>query len=160
MNALFEEYIGRMAKRTFQQEGLSIRLQGPRRYLAVAEKTRREVFALKPDIVALKDKVPVWIMDTKWKVLLPEDAKEGVAQGDMYQMYAYAQRYDCPDIMLLYPHHSNLGAEAGVRASYALTDADSEGCDRPLRRIRVGTIDLVDLSTIKDQLRVLVGESA
>ena len=160
MNALFEEYIGRMAKRTFQQEGHSIRLQGPRRYLAVAEKTRREVFALKPDIVALKDKVPVWIMDTKWKVLLPEDAKEGVAQGDMYQMYAYAQRYDCPDIMLLYPHHSNLGTEAGMRASYALTDADSEGCDRPLRRIRVGTIDLVDLSTIKDQLRVLVGELA
>lgn len=160
MSALFEEYIGRMAKRTFQQDGVNIRLQGPRRYLAVAEESRREVFALKPDIVAIKDKVPVWIIDTKWKVLSLEDAKEGVAQGDMYQMYAYAQRYDCPDIMLLYPHHSNLGAVPGRRATYALTDAGSEGCDRPSRRIRVGTIDLADLSTIKDQLQVLVGESA
>lgn len=156
MNTLFEEYIGRIAKRTFQKEGVNIILQGPRRYLAVTEKTQRKVFALKPDIVAIKDTAPVWIMDTKWKALSLEETKEGVAQSDMYQMYAYAQRYNCPDVMLLYPHHSNLGDKPGMRAIYVLGNAKESNADSSTRKITVGTVDLADLSTIPGQLRQLV----
>ena len=159
MNTLFEQYIGRMAKRTFQKEGINVRLQGPRRYLAMAEKSRREVFALKPDIVAIKDTAPAWIIDTKWKVLSLEDAKEGVAQGDMYQMYAYAQRYNCPDVMLLYPHHTNLGTEPGLRTSYILCNSQAPAAGKTFSTIKIGTIDLADLSTIQWQLRRLVDAS-
>ncbi|WP_282567578.1 hypothetical protein [Devosia sp. 1566] len=52
------------------------------------------------------------MVDTKWKRLSPviEDAKHGVSQTDVYQMTAYGQLYDCPDLLLLYPHHRGLGS--------------------------------------------------
>lgn len=148
MNSLFEEYVGRIARRVFRAEDYQVALQGPIRYLAVDESSKRDVFAMKPDVVGLKDRVPQWIMDTKWKQLSQEEAKEGVSQSDLYQMYAYANRYACSDVVLVYPHHAGMGATAGLRTSYQLKSWTGGG----VARIRVATLDLSDLKSVPWQL--------
>ena len=132
MNILFEEYIGRMAARVFAPLGYRVTLQSPPRHLAVHEGHDRPAFAMKPDVVGHLNSQIAWILDTKWKRLSVAEAKDGVAQSDLYQMHAYAHCYDCPDVVLLYPHHKELGLGAGVRASYRLNpsihDANSPEC--------------------------------
>lgn len=148
MNSLFEEYVGRIARRLFHTEGYQVALQGPIRYLAFDESSKRDVFAMKPDVVGLKDRMPQWIMDTKWKELSVEEAKEGVSQSDLYQMYAYANCYACNDVVLVYPHHAGMGPTAGIRASYQLKSWTGGG----VARIRVATLDLSDLKSVPGQL--------
>jgi 5-methylcytosine-specific restriction enzyme subunit McrC len=60
---------------------------------------------LKPDLMIMEGDNPKLILDTKWKCLKTddEDRKNGIPQSDMYQMYAYANRFDCVDNVLLYP---------------------------------------------------------
>jgi 5-methylcytosine-specific restriction enzyme subunit McrC len=153
MNALFEEYIGRLAIRIFTPLGFRVTLQGPQQYLAFNETNERPAFALKPDVVGSLNSKTAWILDTKWKQLSIEEAKDGVAQSDLYQMYAYANCYRCPDVVLLYPHHKELGADAGVRGSYLLNPWVHEIERNEVRRVRVATISLENLKTVPMQLR-------
>jgi 5-methylcytosine-specific restriction enzyme subunit McrC len=159
MNTLFEEYIGRMAARAFRPHGLQITLQGPQRHLAIRDELRTTAFAMKPDVVASLDSKMAWILDTKWKELSKEKAKDGVVQSDLYQMYAYASCYQCPEIVLLYPHHSEIGPTAGVRDSYLLNPWIGEIGKGGQRRVKVATIDLSDLTTVQDQLRQILPDS-
>jgi 5-methylcytosine-specific restriction endonuclease McrBC regulatory subunit McrC len=39
------------------------------------------------------------------------DAKQGVSQADVYHLMAYGRLYDCPKVMLLYPHNEDLPPE-------------------------------------------------
>ena len=89
-------------------------------------------FQLKPDILVGPRNAPSLIIDTKWKRLKSsdEDDKNGISQADMYQMYAYAQRYQCNDILLLYPK------VAGVKEKVYLLEDDE------CRRIRIGFVDV------------------
>jgi len=75
------------------------------------------------------------------------------AQGDMYQMYAYAQRYECRDVVLMYPHHAGLGPGCGVRRTYAVRRDDGAGTGR----VRIATVDLTDLRTVPAQIKAVVG---
>lgn len=74
-----------------------------RRYYLFRE-DYREIFELRPDIVITRPDGSRIIMDTKWKRLnTNREANYGISQADMYQMFAYAKRYETPDIWLLYP---------------------------------------------------------
>lgn len=44
-------------------------------------------------------------MDTKWKILNENDGKNnyGISQADMYQLYAYAKKYNSKELYLIYP---------------------------------------------------------
>lgn len=41
------------------------------------------------------------ILDFKYKVLSSSEPRAAVSGDDLYQMFAYAQRYRCPDVHLL-----------------------------------------------------------
>lgn len=153
MNVLFEEYIGRMAVRVFGPLGYRVTLQCPQKHLAFDENFNRPAFAMKPDVVGRLDLKTAWILDTKWKHLSMEEAKDGVVQSDLYQMFAYANCYDCPDVVLLYPHHKELGPTAGIHGNYSLNPWIREVSDREGRRVRVVTINLEDLKTVSAQLK-------
>ncbi|WP_294533625.1 hypothetical protein [uncultured Rhodoblastus sp.] len=45
----------------------------------------------------------MWAIDTKWKRISAriDDPKQGVSQGDVYQMMAYAHLYKAPRLTLL-----------------------------------------------------------
>ena len=155
MNTLFEEYIGRSAQRVFAPLGFQVRLQAPQRYLAIDENNRRPAFALKPDVTAYRNSKIEWILDTKWKQLSIAEAKEGVAQSDLYQMHGYAHTYQCDDVVLLYPHHQQLGLSIGNRNSYLLQSSIADAEQDAQKRVRVATIDLTNLKTVSKQLEAI-----
>ncbi|NDP62952.1 hypothetical protein [Polaromonas sp.] len=150
MNQLFESYVGAIAKRLFAKDGLVVSLQGPKRHLARLA-SGSPVFALKPDIVARKGGKIAFIIDTKWKRLKEESYREGVTSTDVYQMYAYSTQYASPDVLLLYPHHSELGEWTPRRAEYWVHGAD--GALGLNQRICVSTIELQNLNLIPGKLK-------
>lgn len=112
MNVLFEEFIGEFIKKECRGLNDSITLQSPKRNL-VEKKYKgnklagANIFSLKPDIQIYSENNknnPRTIIDTKYKVALkPDERKCGVSQSDLYQMYAYSKKYNCKNIVLLYP---------------------------------------------------------
>jgi 5-methylcytosine-specific restriction enzyme subunit McrC len=72
---------------------------------------QRGVLHLAPDIlVCHKTELRNLVIDTKWKRLTAgtKDAQGGVSNGDLYQLYAYTQRFGCGQSVLLYPHVSGV----------------------------------------------------
>ncbi|MYN66608.1 MAG: hypothetical protein F4X11_16510, partial [Acidobacteria bacterium] len=91
------------------------------------------------------------IIDTKWKrITRIDDPKQGVSQADVYQLMAYGRLYDCPNVVLLYPHHGGLPpdpivqqysiAERGARESLFVVTLDVTG---PRRKHETALRDLV-----------------
>lgn len=155
MNTLFEEYVGRCLRQLLAGTGLSVDLQGGRRFclseIIDAElPAPRQRFMTKPDIIIRRGKQPVLIIDTKWKRLANaiDDPKQGVSQADVYQMMAYGRIYECPDLMLLYPHHHELRCDEGITSEHQIT-----GCED---RLTTATIGLADLTSIMARLRQLL----
>ncbi|BBC25690.1 McrC family protein [Pseudanabaena sp. ABRG5-3] len=109
MNKLFEEFVISFIDRHrheilpnhLQNCELLPQSQHETKYLATTE--GQDVFQLKPDLVMRQKSSFPLIMDTKYKRLKEGDHKLGVSQADFYQMYAYAQRYKCPNVLLIYP---------------------------------------------------------
>ena len=122
MHTLFEEYVARMFKRALAETDLNVISQGGRVYcLETAD--RRGIFQTRPDILIKRGDTVVQVIDTKWKRIGTriEDPKHGVSQGDIYQMLAYGQLYQCPRLTLLYPHSQALGDEDGPISQYRVT---------------------------------------
>jgi 5-methylcytosine-specific restriction enzyme subunit McrC len=111
MEKLFEEFIARYIHRYaeelgFLREKIHVQAVGRREWLLQRENDNRDKFQLKPDFVVDDEQgKPRLILDTKWKHLKSdnEDSKNGVSQSDIYQLYAYAHRYQCPENILLFP---------------------------------------------------------
>lgn len=109
MNQLFENWVAAILKPIAHQQGLKVREQGPRKYMAYRADLERDVFQMKPDISFIDDAAKVvLIADTKWKLLEPNEAKLGISQTDLYQMQAYASRYGVDRLMLIYPSQKQL----------------------------------------------------
>lgn len=121
MDALFEDYIGRLIRRGVQSSGLKVTLQGGGLYCL--DDAGRGLFRTKPDILIRSSGQVVQVIDTKWKRISAriEDAKQGVSQADVYQMMAYAQLYRAPRVTLLYPHHQGLATPEGVQARFTIS---------------------------------------
>ena len=111
-------------------------------------------FMTRPDILIKRAGAVELIIDTKWKRVsrLVDDPKRGVSQGDIYQMMAYGQIYACPDLLLLYPHHSGLGCGAGPLTAHRVTDA--------ARSLRTATVALNEVDrNILTSLAATVGQN-
>lgn len=110
MEKLFEEFIAAFIRKHASHFGLApaeVHPQARNRLAYLVRKGAERKFQLRPDIVIDgTNGNPRLIIDTKWKYLMSdiEDSKNGVPQADMYQLYAYATRYRCPDNILLFPH--------------------------------------------------------
>jgi 5-methylcytosine-specific restriction enzyme subunit McrC len=104
MEKVFEAYIGRKLKKTLVGTNWNISLQDKGYYLFERQ------FALRPDIVIEKeDGSRRIILDTKWKSLENNSRRNyGISQGDMYQMYAYAKKYNTNEIWLIFPINEDM----------------------------------------------------
>ncbi|WP_323843861.1 McrC family protein [Microbulbifer magnicolonia] len=120
MERLFESYVADSLSRELAPSA-RLRAQVRDRYLlkhrpdgAVSECSW---FQLKPDLLlesrtAGPERVRFAVMDTKWKLLNSElasgDAKYKLSQGDMYQLYAYGQKYMRGEghMALIFPAHA------------------------------------------------------
>jgi 5-methylcytosine-specific restriction enzyme subunit McrC len=114
MNKLFESYVGRLYEDEFG-ESHKVVLQGPIKALSVSD--TQEAFNLKPDITIWETSSDVdtrrikRVVDAKWKRLNPHAKNWGVDQEDIYQLLAYALRYGCDRLELVYPQpNTKVGA--------------------------------------------------
>lgn len=156
MNALFEEYVGRLISRALAGTDLSVSLQGGRLSCLTAETGDRGLFQTKPDILIRRAGMVIHVIDTKWKRISSriDDPKQGVSQGDVYQMMAYAQLYRAPRLTLLYPHHPGLGSEEMIHARHRITGHETT--------VETASIDVANGNNVLDRVRRLLsaGESA
>lgn len=150
MNTLFEEYVGRLITRAVAGTDLTVSLQGGRLFCLFAETTERGLFQTKPDILIRRARDVIHVIDTKWKRISSriDDPKQGVSQGDVYQMMAYAQLYGAPRLTLLYPHHSGLGREDLVHARHRITGHETI--------LEMASIDVANGDDILGRLRSLM----
>jgi 5-methylcytosine-specific restriction enzyme subunit McrC len=139
MNQLFEAFIAGVICRhrseilDDQLADCEMLIQSRGATLFLAHRGQRNVFQTKPDLAIRKDRnsFPL-LIDTKYKRLDKDDLKLGVSQSDFYQMHAYAHRYECPRVVLLYPQME--GTPEPLRESFPL---HSEG-----KVIEAATVDL------------------
>ena len=100
MESVFESYVAQQMKKAFADQPWEISTQDRGYYLFDTPKR----FALRPDIVITKNDGVRIILDTKWKNLVDKPRiNYGISQADMYQMYAYAKKYNTSEVWLLYP---------------------------------------------------------
>jgi 5-methylcytosine-specific restriction enzyme subunit McrC len=151
MNTLFEKFIGICLKAAARNSGVRITLQAPQSYALIEIGSDKKRFMTKPDIVVHIDGEPIMIIDTKWKRLSRsiDDAKHGVSQPDVYQMMAYAHVYRVKNLLLLYPHHTELGADEGILCDHKIIGTDHT-------RLCVATVDLSNLNDVSSRLWTLV----
>ena len=116
MEQVFEDFVTASFRR--HQNRYRVVPQGPREFMATIDGSR--AFAMRPDI-ALKDTDGVaFILDAKWKRIDAGtgDRKHGIGQSDLYQLYAYAARYGCKAVALVYPANPRFA----TALSYAFFD--------------------------------------
>jgi len=109
MNQLFEAFIVNLIRR-HRQEILPLDLrdcdllpQSRGATIYLAKTNNRPVFQLKPDLAFRKNGTFPLLLDAKYKRLNAADIRLGVSEDDFYQMHAYAHRYGCPSVVLIYP---------------------------------------------------------
>ena len=152
MSALFEEYVARMLSRALAGTGRQVVAQGGRLYcLETIEGAK--LFQTRPDILVKRNGVVEQVIDTKWKRISrrTENSKQGVAQSDVYQMMAYGQLYQCPRMILLYPHHKALG-DGVMKMEHRIATKDRN------HRLQLATITISTNKGTADQLRELCAE--
>lgn len=91
------------------------------------------------------------VVDTKWKRLKGaiDDAKYGIGQADIYQMMAYAHVYQCQRILLLYPHHEQIGVGPGSTCVHQIIGSEDN-------RIGIESLSLAKPRLAPGKLRELV----
>ena len=84
----------------------------------------QKTFGLKPDLILNTPQKRI-IADTKYKLVYKDagDPKNGIAQGDLYQVLAYAVRFKIDEVLLLYPdtiaHYQEQSAEYVIEDKFA-----------------------------------------
>lgn len=110
MEKVYESYVAKYMKQIFGEDGWDISTQD-RKYWLFDSSNK---FALIPDIVIRKEN-RVIVLDTKWKRIVPDSSKNyGISQSDMYQMYAYAKKYNTSEIVLLYPRNKDMSESEDI----------------------------------------------
>lgn len=105
MEQVFEDFLVASFRR--HQQRYRVVSQGLRKSMAtIGDQT---VFSTRPDIALRQGGQIPFILDAKWKSVdaTDEDPKHGIAQGDVYQLHAYAARYGCSAVALVYPRNAN-----------------------------------------------------
>ena len=153
MNALFEEYIGRLVSRALAGSEFRVTLQGGRLFCLTSIEDERAVFQTKPDIMVWRAGQVAQVIDTMWKRISAriDDPKQGVSQADVYQMMAYAHLYKAPHLTLLYPHHAGLGDQEGIHARFRVTGQETV--------LETASFDISNVKDLVDRIlnRILAG---
>ena len=100
MNKLFEKYITTKVMKSPYFKDFDIKPQYSNKYLIEGPNKENKLI---PDIY-LKKENEIFIMDIKWKVInYKESILLNISQSDLYQLYAYAKKYDSKRVFLIYP---------------------------------------------------------
>lgn len=106
MNRVFERFVAAFVRRRVLPRfpGLQLFPQaaGQARHLMTSDGVG--TLRLEPDLL-LEWEGRRLVVDSKWKLLATDRrGRGGVADSDLYQLFAYTRRYGCARSVLLYPH--------------------------------------------------------
>lgn len=106
MEKLFERYVEKALRRDLA-DGAMLTAQAASEYLCRHE--GQPMFQLKPDMLITQG-TQRWILDAKWKRVNAAERSDkfGLSQADLYQLYAYGQKYlgGRGEMALIYPKWS------------------------------------------------------
>lgn len=137
MNVVFERFVASFLEKhvmpRFAEHSMHAQARHQWRYLLKSARSQKGVLRLEPDILITDTytDAPTLTLDTKWKLLNQRNRRRGVSREDMYQLFAYAQRYQCAHNILLYP-----------RTDHAREEDFVSNEDKTPRTISVRFIDL------------------
>jgi len=143
MNRVFEGFLVNFIRRHRKEilppdlwaSDLLPQTRGAPRWLARTE--GKPVFWLKPDLAVKSGQTFPLLMDAKYKRLAIDVSGVDVGQGDFYQMFAYAHRFDCPRVLMIYPQTADI---PNALFSDFVLENSNEKC------VTVATVDIrVDL---------------
>jgi len=105
-----------------------------------------KAFNLKPDLWLKTDHKSL-IADTKYKIVYSDekDPKKGISQNDLYQMLAYAVRFEVDEIILFYPNTVKQGQEEETELT--IKDALADGKEISIRAFQLPIINRALLET-------------
>ena len=105
-----------------------------------------KAFNLKPDLWLKTDHKSL-IADTKYKIVYSDekDPKKGISQNDLYQMLAYAVRFEVDEIILFYPNTIKQGQEEETELT--IKDALADGKEISIRAFQLPIINRELLET-------------
>lgn len=115
MEKVFESFVAKRMKEQYEPLGCQVSAQDEAYYLFDEPK----LFRLRPDIVISCHDQRQIILDTKWKRLKPNVRNYEISQADMYQMYAYAHKYqkkdqELPEVWVLYPLNDEMKMKESI----------------------------------------------
>lgn len=153
---LFEKYVGREISKMAPDLGLTANTQKRGQFLCLREDGGNS-FELIPDITLTNGQGKVtFIVDTKWKWLDHSLKAFGIANSDVYQMLAYAAKFQCQNVILLYPDTSTATGNIGFISKFILSIGSED------YKIHIAKLPLLgnSLSISREYLRELLGKTA
>ena len=105
-----------------------------------------KAFYLKPDLWLKTDHKSL-IADTKYKIVYSDekDPKKGISQNDLYQMLAYAVRFEVDEIILFYPN--TIKQEQEEETELTIKDALADGKEISIKAFQLPIINRALLET-------------
>ncbi|MEI7581069.1 McrC family protein [Runella sp.] len=100
---LFENYVAKGFKAYLTD--FDVVYQDTLHYL-IDDHAGKKQFNLRPDLVLRKGNRTI-VLDMKWKWIEPNAPKQSIEQADLYQLYAYGQKYNADALFLIYPAHES-----------------------------------------------------
>jgi 5-methylcytosine-specific restriction enzyme subunit McrC len=110
MNVVFERFVTSFVLRFVlpRLPGWTLFPQAHRRHRYLLERHGRGVLRLAPDLLLEDPEGHLLVLDTKWKTLSRRGKQDRASRSDLYQLYAYAQRFGSDRSILLYPQAPGL----------------------------------------------------
>lgn len=110
---LFEQFVAKELSWISPTAGFVSKAQG-RGTFACSRGDGKGVFELIPDVRLIDDRgKTALIVDTKWKSLDMRKRHLGISREDIYQVLTYGSRFNCADVVLLYPDVTNETGKTG-----------------------------------------------
>ena len=105
MNVVFEQFITAFVRRHVlpQLPDWSMFPQAHGRHRHLLSRGGRGVLRLAPDLLLETPDGDLVVVDTKWKHLARGGQQRRAGRSDLYQLYAYLQRFEAHRTVLLYP---------------------------------------------------------
>jgi 5-methylcytosine-specific restriction enzyme subunit McrC len=100
LNLLFETYVAKILDKYNELEA-KFNYHSPQYFLGT--EGSKKVFQLEPDFTIMYKEKCLCILDTKYKYPYNASGEISIATSDLYQMTTYAYRYDCRNVILIYP---------------------------------------------------------
>jgi 5-methylcytosine-specific restriction enzyme subunit McrC len=105
MEQLFEAYVSAGIRK--YRPHYEVIMQDRSHYLVVNHAGQQR-FGLRPDLVLRRQNQTI-VLDTKWKWIDATNTTQhyGIEQSDLYQLYAYGQKYGVREVYLIYPQSAD-----------------------------------------------------